>query len=436
MKKQIPGISILLTLFVLLSIAGKSSAQMYADVLTSEGSFTCELNFKQTPRTVASFVSLAEGTRQWVDERNGALSTLKPAQPFYSGITFHRVINQQGFKIIQAGSKRGDGTDGPGYEFPDEMNVNLPDTYRFDQPYYLAMANSGPNSNGSQFFITGEAIPGLEGKHTVFGKVVSGQSVIEAILGTSVDVNDRPVDDVTIQTITIRRTNKEAQKFKPSSLKLPTLSVPSFTTTVAPSPAYTNRYSLSQGQRSELLVYATIDPAKNTWQKLNSRWYAAPASIPKYYDITYPEGNPITGFRPIIVKYNTDAVSPGTLLGCKLSLENNEGAYLFSFPTVGAMSYTFTPVGSAIPQNGTITSNSLEFQLSPHHATVAFELDQQKIIYLQLGFDRKVKNNLYGRCISRIKNFVITDAGTGVGFYPNDFIEVGGDKGFSMVPIR
>ena len=133
---------ILLTLMVLLSVASKSSAQMYADVQTSAGLFTCELNFKETPRTVASFVSLAEGTRQWVDERNGLLSTVKPAQPFYNGIIFHRVINDEGFKIIQAGSKRGDGTDGPGYEFPDEMNVNLPATYRFDQPYYLAMANS------------------------------------------------------------------------------------------------------------------------------------------------------------------------------------------------------------------------------------------------------------------------------------------------------
>jgi cyclophilin family peptidyl-prolyl cis-trans isomerase len=436
MKKQIPGISILLTLFVLLSIAGKSSAQMYADVETSEGSFTCELNFKQTPRTVASFVSLAEGTRQWVDERNGVISTIKPAQPFYSGITFHRVINQQGFKIIQAGSKRGDGTDGPGYEFPDEMNVNLPDTYRFDQPYYLAMANSGPNTNGSQFFITGEAIPGLEGKHTVFGKVVSGQSVIDAILGASVDANDRPDNDITIERITIRRSSKEAQKFKPSSFKLPTLSVPSFTTTVAPGPANTNRYSLKQGLRSELLVYATIDPAQNTWQKLNSRWYAAPASIPNYYDISYPAGNPITGFRPIIVKYNTDAVTPGTLWGWRLSLENNEGVYLFSFPTVGAMSYTFTPVGSAIPQTGTIIPKSLGFQLSPYHAIVQFELDQQKIIYLQLGFDKKLKNNLYGRCVSRIKNFVVTDAETGNGDYPNDFTEPGGDKGFSMVPIR
>lgn len=427
----------LLAVFVtLLATLGQSSAQCYADVQTSAGYFTCELNFQQTPRTVANFVSLAEGTRQWVDERDGQLSRLSPPQPFYQGMAIHRVINAEGFKLMQAGSKRGDGTDGPGYEFPDEMNVNVPATYRFDEPYMLAMANSGPNTNGSQFFVTGSAIKGLEGKHTVFGKVVSGQSVVDAILATTVDANDKPVADVVIEKITIRRIGKAAQQFKAASMKLPTLSAPPFTRETAPSPEHTARFVFSQGQRSELLVYASIDPEQDTWQKLESRWHAPSPYTVRYYDVTYPEDSPVTGFRPILAKYHPDAITPMTLKGWTLSLENAEGVYLFSFPQEGAMGYMFTPAGSKLAQTGTIHAASLHYQAAPHHAIAEFELDQQKIIHLHLGFDKKIKNNLHGRCVSKVKHFVVTNPETDTGFYPGQFTEPGGDKGFSMVPIE
>jgi cyclophilin family peptidyl-prolyl cis-trans isomerase len=427
----------LLAVFVtLLATLGQSSAQLYADVQTSAGYFTCELNFQQTPRTVANFVSLAEGTRQWVDERNGQLSRLSPPQPFYNGMPIHRIINAEGFKLMQAGSKRGDGTDGPGYEFPDEMNVNVPATYGFDDPYMLAMANSGPNTNGSQFFVTGSAIKGLEGKHTVFGKVVAGQSVVDAILATTVDANDKPVADVVIEKITIRRIGKAAQQFKAASMKLPTLSAPPFTRETAPSPEHTARFVFSQGQRSELLVYASIDPEQDTWQKLESRWHAPSPYTVRYYDVTYPEDSPVTGFRPILAKYHPDALTPMSLKGWTLSLENAEGVYLFSFPQEGAMGYMFTPAGSKLAQTGTIHAASLLYQAAPHHAIAEFELDQQKIIHLHLGFDKKIKNNLHGRCVSKVKHFVVTNPETDAGFYPGQFTEPGGDKGFSMVPIE
>ncbi|MEY3395042.1 MAG: Peptidyl-prolyl cis-trans isomerase [Verrucomicrobiota bacterium] len=416
--------------------AVRSHAQLYADIQTQAGVITCELNFQQTPRTVANFVSLAEGTRQWVDERSGSLSRLKPAQPFYPGIIFHRVINTEGFSIIQAGSKRGDGTDGPGYEFPDEMNLNLPASYRFDQPYCLAMANSGPNTNGSQFFITGEPIEGLEGKHTVFGKVVSGQTVVDSILGSEVDENDRPTTDVTIQSISIRRLGKLAQKFKPSSYKLPTLSAPTFKVTAAPSPANTSRFLFKQSLNTELLVFASIDPGLGQWQQLNSRWYAPSPYTATYYDITYPQGMPITGFRPILAKYAADAVTPVVPRGYRLAMENDEGSYVFSLPAVGPLTYVFTPAGSDVPLNGNVKADTLQYQAAPYHALMAFELDSQKIIYLQLGFDLKTKTELLGRCVFRIKNFVITDADSGNGFYPEQFTEIGGDNRFSMTAIK
>lgn len=419
-----------------IAISGKVMAQIYADVETTAGHFTCELNFQETPRTVANFISLAEGSRRWVDERNGTLSSIAPRQPFYNGMAIHRVVNAEGFKVMQAGSKRGDGTDGPGYEFPDEMNVNLPATYRFDEPYCLAMANSGPNTNGSQFFITASAIGGLEGKHTVFGKVVAGQGVVDAIVESPADASEKPLTPVIIQKISIRRVGKVAGNFQVSSMKLPTLTTPSFKRSPAPEPPNTERFFFSQGSRSELLAYGSIDPLLLDWQKLDTRWQAPGSLNMRYFEVTHPAGFPITGFRPVIARYDTDAITPASLRGWTLSFENAEGVYLFSFPDTGVMGYMFTPVGSVVSQTGTIRSSSLAFQPSPYHAIATFELDQRKIIHLQLGFDKKIKNNLHGRCVSKVKNFVVTNPDGDAGFYPGSFSEPGGDRGFSMVPIK
>ena len=396
-------------------------AQLFADFTTSAGNFTCELNYTQTPRTVGNFVSLAEGTRAWCDERTGVVSTTKPPVPFFPGITFHRVINSPDFKIIQAGSKKADGSDGPGYSFPDEMSAAVPATFKFDQPYYLAMANSGPNTNGSQFFITGGAIPGLEGKHTVFGKVVIGQSVIDSILAVPVDAGDKPIAPVTITAVVIRREGKDATKFKASSQRLPTVTVPKFKSAPAPE-ANTTRYFFSQAVRNDLLPFASLDAPQAEWQQLEHRWHApAPYSL-RYFDITYPAGTPITGFHPVLVKYGTDALGPISLAGWSISMENAEGVYLFSFPQAGTLGYMFTPTGSTTTQTGAVSVLGADF--NPYRATLVLQVGSAKRMRLQLGFDSKNKNNLVGRCVSSNYNLFF------------GYQEVGGDKGFVMIPIK
>ncbi len=413
--------NLLLTLTVLLFSARLSHAQLFADFTTSLGNFTCELNYTQTPRTVGNFVSLAEGSRAWCDERTGVVSSVKPPVPFFPGITFHRVINNADFKIIQAGSKKADGSDGPGYSFPDEMSAAVPATFKFDQPYYLAMANSGPNTNGSQFFITGGPIPGLEGKHTVFGKVVTGQSVIDGILATPVDSGDKPITPVTITAVVIRRVGSAAGKFKATSQRLPIVTVPTVKSQPAPE-ANTTRYFFTQAVRNDLLPFASLGTAQAEWQLLEHRWHApAPYSI-RYFDITYPAGSPITGFRPVLVKYGTDALGPISLGGWSISMENSEGVYLFSFPLAGAMGYMFTPTGSTTSQTGAVRILGADFH--PYRATLVLEVGAAKRMRLQLGFDSKSKNNLVGRCVSSNYNFLF------------GYQEVGGDKGFVMIPIR
>ncbi|MGZ4126040.1 MAG: peptidylprolyl isomerase, partial [Actinomycetota bacterium] len=152
---------------------------------TSMGSFAVRLMPEHAPKTVENFVSLATGDKEWTDPRDGA----RKSEPLYDGTIFHRVIPDF---MIQGGDPRGTGTGGPGYTFEDEVS----DGPSFDRPGLLAMANAGPNTNGSQFFVTVTATPWLTGKHTIFGEVVDGYDVVEQISKTSTAAQDRPATDV------------------------------------------------------------------------------------------------------------------------------------------------------------------------------------------------------------------------------------------------
>ena len=167
----------------------------YALFDTSEGSFTIKLFDKEAPNTVANFVGLAEGTREWTDPSTGQKGT----GPFYNGVTFHRVID--GF-MIQGGDRLGTGTGGPGYKFGDEFHPTL----RHSKPGMLSMANAGPNTNGSQFFVTLGPTPHLDRRHSVFGAVTKGLDVVTAIGKVKTDRNDRPITPVVINKLTIERT--------------------------------------------------------------------------------------------------------------------------------------------------------------------------------------------------------------------------------------
>ena len=161
---------------------------------TSMGSFTVDLLDDMAPKTVANFVGLAEGTTAWTDPKTGQ----QVNRPFYDGLIFHRVIKDF---MIQGGCPLGRGTGGPGYNFEDEFHPQA----RHDGPGVLSMANSGPNTNGSQFFVTHRATNWLDNKHSVFGKVSQGMDVVDAIASTPCGAQDRPVQDVVLNKVTITR---------------------------------------------------------------------------------------------------------------------------------------------------------------------------------------------------------------------------------------
>ena len=196
MKRGI-GIAVLVVaVFCALQVgAQEKKGALYATLKTTMGDIVVQLFEDKAPKTVANFVGLATGTKEWTDPKTGE----KVKRPLYNGTIFHRVI--PGF-MIQGGDPLGNGTGGPGYRFEDEFNPEL----KHSKAGILSMANAGPNTNGSQFFITEKPTPWLDGKHSVFGEVVKGQSVVNAIINVPRELNsNRPIKDVVLQEVVITR---------------------------------------------------------------------------------------------------------------------------------------------------------------------------------------------------------------------------------------
>jgi peptidyl-prolyl cis-trans isomerase A (cyclophilin A) len=165
---------------------------LFANLETSLGTIRVRLFADKAPKTVENFVALAKGSKEYTDPQDGK----KKNEPYYNGTIFHRVIPRF---MIQAGDRSGTGMGGPGYRFADEFHPEL----KHDRPGVLSMANAGPNTNGSQFFITTVPTPHLDRRHSVFGEVVAGYDVVEAISNVSRDGRDRPREDVVLKSVTI-----------------------------------------------------------------------------------------------------------------------------------------------------------------------------------------------------------------------------------------
>lgn len=188
--------------------AVRSEAALELDIVTTRGTVTAELDFGRCPRTVANLLTLAQGSRNWLDPRSGRVR----GDPFYTGLAFSRVVNQSGERWMETGSAGGIEGAGPGFAFPDEFDAVL-----VHDPYVLSMANEGPNTNGAAFLITGNvAMPGRDGFHTVFGKVASpaSRAVVDAILAAGAGAT-------VITGVTTRRTDPAAVSFDETAVSLP-----------------------------------------------------------------------------------------------------------------------------------------------------------------------------------------------------------------------
>lgn len=291
----------------------------------SVGDFTCQLAYTKVPRTVANFVGLAEGTKPFIDFLSGHATR----RPFYNGIAFHRVV--PGF-VIQAGSPKGDGSDGPGYTFPDEFDLTL----RHSSAGILSMANSGLNSNGSQFFVTLESTPWLDDVHTVFGEVVEGMNIV-----TNVQQGD------IIESLTIIRNGVDAQSFDASAHNLPVVSDanPVLKKT-------TSAFELSYAHPANTEFFVFHSDALSIWSRLTGKemYGISPVASPR--DVSsVTTGKSAKFFNVARIQYLDAIYTPVAITGKKLSLANDSTTGVFAldltFTNETSGNYALTPTGQS-----------------------------------------------------------------------------------------
>ena len=361
-------------------------AQIYADVVTTKGDFTIQLNHTASPKTVANFVGLAEGSRAWIHPASGALHT---NEPYYNGVTFHRVIADF---MSQTGSKKGDGTDGPGYVFRDELNNGL----THSGPHVVSMANSGPISNGAQFFITDVATPHLDGKHTVFGTISSGQSVVDAI-NNSATTNERPVTPIVIELITIRRVGAAAAAFDIHAQGLPVVTQPKTSLTAIKGGAANVTVTPDLPSRTQFRVFRSTN--LSAWTNLGQLYIPAdgePLDLVQGIETEAPEK---AFYQFTAVHYADDpAFSNIALASYSLNLGTQTRTYVFNAAGTGG-NVTITPSGATatvIPFSLLdLVSSPYRCQLVIDHGTSASPRYLRHTLYADAGSANSFNGRLH-----------------------------------------
>jgi len=301
------------------------------------GSFSCWLDFTNAPKTVANFVGLATGQRAWLDLPSGRAKT----NAFYNGLTFHRVI--AGF-MIQGGSPNGNGTDGPGYAFLDEFSPALV----FTNYGVMAMANSGTNSNGAQFFITVEPFTSGNNTYAIFGKLVSGSNVVYAINHVATGANDKPLTNVVMQQVTIRRVGAAAQAFNVNAYSLPVV-------TNLPLKISNSGTQVSLTFSNRLYADNRLYSGTNLTNR-SANLLGIEISSPFTNIVYWAKDAPTRFFSMAEVQYASSTFAPKTLYNRTLTLVFTSGAsgnITNVFDSAGTGTYNYSGSGP-----GTITSYS------------------------------------------------------------------------------
>ena len=347
-RRAAPGLVSALLLFTF-NVSAQYTNGIYAEFNTSMGSYTCRLEYALAPKTVANFISLATGQRSWLSETSGVVRT----DPLYNGVIFHRVISNF---MNQAGSPTGLGNGGPGYQFVDEFTPGL----RHDGFGVLSMANSGPDSNGSQFFITVTAQPQLNDVHSVFGRLYGGSNVVLAINRVTTDASDRPLTNVVLNSVAIRRIGAAALAFDIQTNGLPLVT----NLSVKISPAGTNAgltFSNRINVDNRLFASANLTSWVQTLVGVET-------AVPVTNTIYRSAGAARQFYRMAQVQYASNLFPPRSVLGRTLSItftNGTAGTLVVTFNANGTNGGgTYVRAGNA-SQNGTGSLLGYNYALDP-----------------------------------------------------------------------
>lgn len=354
---------------------------IYAEFDTSMGSYTCRLEYAIAPKAVANFIGLATGQRSWLDLPSGAVKT----NPFYNGTTFHRVI--AGF-MNQGGSPNGQGTDGSGYSFVDEFNPGL----RHDAFGVLSLANSGPDSNDSQYFITVEPTPWLNDVHTILGRLYGGSNVVYAINHIATDANDKPLTNVVINRINIRRIGTAANAFDINTNGLPVvtnlnLKIAKLGTNVS--------FTFSNRLYADNRLYSSSNLTSWTGTQLGIE-----TAAPVTNSITQSGSAPRQFFHGAQIQYPSSLFVPPNVLGRAVTLNftGGNGTVVVSFDNAGGGSYTWTLGSPGVVQSYNWIQDPYRGRLWPIYFSGIIPM------VLHLDYDSPTAGNFKGTAYPSVGN--------------------------------
>lgn len=377
-------------LLLFLALIGPAQAALLANFQTSRGTVIIDLQYTKAPQAVANFITLSQGTRAWVDPITGAVRQA----PFYNGLKIHRVVNDTSFKIVQGGSPKGDGTDGPGFTFKDEFDATLTHV-----PYVFSMANAGPNTNGSQFFFTGNvSIPSLNNVHTVFGLVTdpASRAIVDAMLAAGANTT-------TITGITFSRTDPAAVAFDELAQNLPTVVRPDGTLVVNRnvSASWNLNPVASTGAVFRAFRSTTLVASPNSWSELTaaSRHVGITPSFttPVLFSAPLDDASNPKAFYNLSVANHPGAVAPSTLANRTVTVLIGSNTFIYTLNS-GFTGGTYTLNGSA-----PIAFSVLDFSSGAHHCKLVVDngtsLSPSFLRYLmfKIGCDSATSTLVSGR---------------------------------------
>ncbi len=372
-------------------------AELIARFHTTQGPVDVVLQYTTAPQAVANFMTLAQGSRPWVNPKNGSIRS----EPFYNGIKIHRTANDSGFKFAQGGSPKGDGSDGPGYTFKDEFDSPL-----IHIPYVLSMANAGPNTNGSQFFFTGSlSQPTFNNVHTIFGLVTdpASQLVVDNMIAAG-------PNGTTINEVTFTRTDAAAIAFNEHAQQLPAITCPGGSLAVnrGLSTIWNFNPSLTTGEVFH--AYRSTTMAAGSWEKLKNAQIHVGISkgdllSPVVTSAFLDNASTPSAFYNLYVASHPGSVAPSYLNNRTVVIPLGGGTIRYAFDSSGVSgitTFTFTdgsPIGGPFttvnPGNGTPLSPSTDA-----HSFV-FTADTPSIspryLWIKVGCDSATNSQVTGR---------------------------------------